>query len=74
MPTGRLAKWQILITEFDIVYVTQTAMNAQALADHLAENPVDEDYEPLKKLGVKAIFGPGTPTSEIVDFIKSHVK
>lgn len=33
-----------------------------------------EDYEPLKKLGVKAIFGPGTPTSEIVDFIKSHVK
>ena len=23
-------------------------MKAQALADHLAENPVDEDYEPLK--------------------------
>lgn len=33
-----------------------------------------EDYEPLKKLGVKAIFGPGTPTSEIIDFIKSHVR
>ncbi len=34
----------------------------------------EEDYEPLKKLGVKAVFGPGTPTSEIIDFIKSHVK
>nr|XP_019070675.1 uncharacterized protein LOC109120880 [Solanum lycopersicum] len=42
-----LAKWQILLTEFDIIYVTRTAMKAQALADHLAENPVDGDYEPL---------------------------
>ncbi|XP_070030755.1 uncharacterized protein [Nicotiana sylvestris] len=40
MPTGRLAKWQILLTEFDIVYITSTTMKAQALADHLAENPV----------------------------------
>ncbi|XP_070014879.1 uncharacterized protein [Nicotiana sylvestris] len=45
---GRLAKWQILLTEFDIIYVTRTAIKAQALADHLAENPVDEEYEPLK--------------------------
>ncbi|XP_070039121.1 uncharacterized protein [Nicotiana tomentosiformis] len=48
MPTGRLAKWQILLTEFDIIYVTRTAIKAQALADYLAENPVDEEYEPLK--------------------------
>ena len=47
MPTGRLAKWQIFLTEFDIIYVTRTAMKAQALVDHLAENPVDGDYEPL---------------------------
>ncbi|XP_070036290.1 uncharacterized protein [Nicotiana tomentosiformis] len=47
MPMGRLAKWQILLTEFDIVYVTRTAMKAQALADHLAENPVDDEYQPL---------------------------
>ncbi|XP_070054313.1 uncharacterized protein [Nicotiana tomentosiformis] len=47
MPTGRLAKWQILLTEFDIVYVTRTTMKAQALADHLAENPVDDEYQPL---------------------------
>ena len=48
MPIGRLAKWKILLTEFDIMYITRTAMKAQALADHLAENPIDEEYEPLK--------------------------
>ncbi|XP_075087647.1 uncharacterized protein LOC107826857 [Nicotiana tabacum] len=47
MPTGKLAKWQILLTEFDIVYATRTAMKAQALADHLAENLVDDEYESL---------------------------
>ncbi|XP_070019821.1 uncharacterized protein [Nicotiana sylvestris] len=48
MPTGKLAKWQILLIEFDIIYVTRTAMKAQALANHLAKNPVDDEYEPLK--------------------------
>ena len=48
MPTGRLPKWQILLTEFDFVYVTCTAMKTKALADHLAENPIDDEYEPLK--------------------------
>ena len=30
----------------------------------------EEDIPKLQELGIKAIFGPGTPTSEIVDFIK----
>ena len=47
MPTGSLTKWQILLTEFDIVYVTRTAIKAQALAGHLAENLVDDEYQPL---------------------------
>ncbi|XP_070050836.1 uncharacterized protein [Nicotiana tomentosiformis] len=48
MPTGKLAKWQILLSEFNIVYITQKAVKRQALTDHLAENPVDGEYEPLK--------------------------
>ncbi|XP_070004087.1 uncharacterized protein [Nicotiana sylvestris] len=30
MPTGKLAKWQILLNEFNIVYVTQKAVKGQA--------------------------------------------
>ncbi|XP_015167184.1 uncharacterized protein [Solanum tuberosum] len=48
MLTGKLTKWQMFLNEFDIVYVTQKAIKAQVLAGHLAENPVDEEYEPLK--------------------------
>nr|XP_009620992.1 uncharacterized protein LOC104112702 [Nicotiana tomentosiformis] len=48
VPMGRLAKWQILLTEFDIIYVIRTAMKAQAMADHLADNPVDNEYQPLR--------------------------
>ncbi|XP_075087585.1 uncharacterized protein LOC142169598 [Nicotiana tabacum] len=47
MPTIKLAKWQILLNEFDVVYITQKAIKGQALADHLIENPVDGYYEPL---------------------------
>ncbi|XP_070029086.1 uncharacterized protein [Nicotiana sylvestris] len=48
MPTGKLAKWKILLSEFDIIYVTQKAIKGQALANKLTENPVDGEYEPLK--------------------------
>ncbi|XP_070015308.1 uncharacterized protein [Nicotiana sylvestris] len=48
MPTSKLAKWQILLSEFDIVYLTLKAVKGQALANHLAENPMDGGYEPLK--------------------------
>ncbi|XP_070042775.1 uncharacterized protein [Nicotiana tomentosiformis] len=48
MPMGKLAKWQILLSEFDIIYVTQKAVKGQALADHLANNPADGEYKPLK--------------------------
>ncbi|XP_015054762.1 uncharacterized protein LOC107001107 [Solanum pennellii] len=50
MPIGKLAKWQMLLSEFDIVYVTEEAIKAQALADHLVENPVDEEKKYLAVL------------------------
>jgi methylmalonyl-CoA mutase C-terminal domain/subunit len=34
----------------------------------------EDDIKPLKKLGIKAIFGPGTPTGEIIEFIRKHTK
>ena len=33
-----------------------------------------DDIPELKKAGVAEIFGPGTPTSEIVEFIKQNVR
>ncbi len=33
-----------------------------------------KDIEALKKAGVKAIFGPGTKTTDIVDFIRRNVR
>lgn len=34
----------------------------------------DEDVVTLKNLGVAEVFGPGTPTQKIVEFIQSHVR
>jgi methylmalonyl-CoA mutase C-terminal domain/subunit len=34
----------------------------------------DEDVAPLKALGVQGVFGPGTSTGEIVEFIRQHVE
>lgn len=31
----------------------------------------EKDIPPLKEQGVAALFGPGTPTSEVVDFIRN---
>nr|XP_027101660.1 uncharacterized protein LOC113722576 [Coffea arabica] len=47
MPTGRVAKWQMILSEFDIIFTTQKAIKGQAVADHLAENPLKDDYQPL---------------------------
>src|ERR1700745_1622113 len=33
----------------------------------------DDDAEELRKLGVSGVFGPGAPTTEIVDFIRGSV-
>jgi methylmalonyl-CoA mutase, C-terminal domain len=33
----------------------------------------DDDVEPLQKMGVKGVFGPGTSTQDIIDFIRGEV-
>ena len=43
---GRIARWQVLLLEFDIVCVTQKAIKGSALADYLAEQPIN-DYQPM---------------------------
>src|SRR5690242_18316949 len=34
----------------------------------------DEDMSALREMGIAAVFGPGTPTQETIDFIRANVK
>jgi RNase H-like domain found in reverse transcriptase len=45
--TGRLAKWAIILIDFDITYMPQKAIKGQALVDFLAAHPI-QDNSPLK--------------------------
>ena len=42
----RIARWQVLLSEFDIVYVSQKAIKGSAIADFIAER-ANEEYEPM---------------------------
>ncbi|KAE8676162.1 Tubulin alpha-1 chain [Hibiscus syriacus] len=44
--TGRMARWQMLLSEFDIIYVNQKAIKGSVIADFLASR-VSNDYQPL---------------------------
>ena len=44
--SGRIERWQMILTEYDIKYTTQKAIKGSVLADHLAHQPVD-DYQSL---------------------------
>ncbi|PKI42789.1 hypothetical protein CRG98_036823 [Punica granatum] len=41
-----IAKWRCQLTEYDIEYVSRTLVKGQAIADHLAEFPI-EDSTPI---------------------------
>ena len=41
--TGKLARWLILLMEFDIEYFSRKVIKGRAVADFLAHNPVDDD-------------------------------
>ena len=41
--TGRLEKWVLILSEFDIEYVKRRAIKGQVLADQLADSPLQDD-------------------------------
>ncbi|XP_021674129.2 uncharacterized protein LOC110660221 [Hevea brasiliensis] len=43
---GRIAKWQVILSQYDIVYMTRKDVKGSIIADLLAENPIEE-YEAL---------------------------
>ena len=61
--TSRLMRWLVLLTEFDIQYVTQKSIKGSVLADHLASLPVtdskviDDDFPDEEIAGVTSLSG-----------------
>ncbi|XP_042518645.1 uncharacterized protein LOC122092400 [Macadamia integrifolia] len=47
--TGRLARWLLLLAEFDIVYVTQKSIKGSVIAEHQSAHPV-VDTRPLNDI------------------------
>src|ERR1051325_4092247 len=44
--SGRIARWKMILTEYDIQYTTQKAIKVSVLADHLAHQVID-DYQSM---------------------------
>ena len=62
MPSGRLAKWSLILSEFEIKYVPQQAIKGQALADFLAAHPVPDNHELPEDLPDENVFSAETPS------------
>jgi hypothetical protein len=45
--TGRIARWQMLLSEYDIEYRAQKAIKGSILADQFAYQPI-EDYQSVQ--------------------------
>ena len=44
--SSQIARWQVLLAKYDIVYMIRKAMEGSVIVDHLADHAM-EDYEPL---------------------------
>ncbi|KAJ9697179.1 hypothetical protein PVL29_009102 [Vitis rotundifolia] len=61
--TGRLMRWLVLLTEFDIQYVSQKSIKGSIVADHLAslptseDRPVDDDFPDEEFVALTSLSG-----------------
>ncbi|GLJ16330.1 hypothetical protein SUGI_0276010 [Cryptomeria japonica] len=54
--TGRLAKWVMILSEFDIEYVDRKAIKGQAIADQLVDAPMIDDVPLSSKFPNESIL------------------
>jgi len=54
--SGRLAKWALLLQEFEIVYVSQKAIKGQALVDFLVDHPIPDEWKFSEDLPDEDVF------------------
>ena len=53
---GRLAKYAVILKQYNLVYVPQKAVKGQALADFLADHPIPDDWELNNDLPREDVF------------------
>ncbi|CAL8084296.1 unnamed protein product [Prunus armeniaca] len=54
--TGHLAKWVLLLNQYEIIYTPAKAVKGQAVADFLADHPILADWEILDDLPDEQVF------------------
>ncbi|KAM1506182.1 hypothetical protein ACFXTO_002081 [Malus domestica] len=54
--TGRLAKWALLLNQYEIIYVSAKAVKGQALVDFLADHPILADWKISDDLPDEEVF------------------
>jgi len=53
---GLLAKWALILEQYDLIYVSQKTTEGQALTDYLVNHPIPEDWELTDDLQGEEIF------------------
>ncbi|RVW22176.1 Transposon Ty3-G Gag-Pol polyprotein [Vitis vinifera] len=72
--TGRLMRWLVLLTEFDIQYVSQKSIKGSIVADHLAslpiseDRPVDDDFPDEEFIAMTSLSDRHPATNNIVEY------
>ncbi|CAL8116470.1 unnamed protein product [Prunus armeniaca] len=54
--TGRLAKWALLLNQYEIIYTPTKAVKGQAVVDFLADHPIPADWEISDDLPDEQVF------------------
>jgi len=54
--SGRLAKWAVILEQYDLVYVSRKAVKGQALADFLVDHPIPNEWELNDDLPSEEVF------------------
>jgi len=62
--TRRIARWQVLLSEFDIFYVTQKEIKGSTLVDYLVQQPIS-NYQPMH---------PKSPDEDIMALFEEEVE
>ncbi|CAL8162572.1 unnamed protein product [Prunus armeniaca] len=54
--TGHLAKWALLLNQYEIIYTPAKVVKGQAVVDFLADHPIPEDWEISDDIPEEQVF------------------